>query len=91
MTGVPLVELQVEGVSREALQTLLGTAEARIETVGGRLMVSVGDETAQGLMRNVLAAGGRVVRVQPARFSLEDLFLQALSDVEQGSVGGMIS
>jgi ABC-2 type transport system ATP-binding protein len=53
-------------------------------------MVRASDAHAQPLLKSVLTAGGRVTQLQPARFSLEDLFLQAMSEAKHGTVGGEI-
>jgi ABC-2 type transport system ATP-binding protein len=61
-----------------------------VQNLDTRLLVRCRDAEAQQLVAQVLQAGGRVLSLQPARFTLEDLFLQALSEAKHGTVGGEI-
>ena len=75
----PVVELSIEGVGLETLTTSMGKPlEARV-AADGRLLVQVDVADRERLLGIVLQRGGRVLSLQGARFSLEDLFHQALS------------
>ncbi|HXN41825.1 MAG TPA: ABC transporter ATP-binding protein [Myxococcaceae bacterium] len=84
---VPVVELILEGISPDALQRL-GVPLQSSHALGERQLVRTSDSDSQVLMRKVLDQGGRVAQMQPARFSLEDLFLKALEEAKQAAVGG---
>jgi ABC-2 type transport system ATP-binding protein len=84
---VPVVELILEGISGESLQAL-GVPLQSTQALGTRQLVRAGDNESQVLIRKVLDQGGRVTQVQPARFSLEDLFLKAIEEAKQTAVGG---
>jgi ABC-2 type transport system ATP-binding protein len=88
MSGqVPVVELILEGISIESLQAL-GVPLQSTQALGTRQLVRAGDNESQVLIRKVLDQGGRVTQVQPARFSLEDLFLKTIEEAKQTAVGG---
>ncbi len=84
---VPVVELILEGISGESLQAL-GVPLQSTQALGTRQLVRAGDNESQVLIRKVLDQGGRVTQVQPARFSLEDLFLKTIEEAKQTAVGG---
>ncbi len=84
---VPVVELILEGISGETLQAL-GVPLQSTQALGTRQLVRAGDNESQVLIRKVLDQGGRVTQVQPARFSLEDLFLKTIEEAKQTAVGG---
>jgi ABC-2 type transport system ATP-binding protein len=86
----PVVEMTVEGLSVAAIQGL-GHPVEQVRDLTQRVLVRASDAHAQALLRSVLAAGGRVTQMQPTRFSLEELFLQAMSEAKQGTVGGELS
>ena len=86
---VPVMELILEGISLETLQTL-GVPLQSTQALGARQLVRTGDRESQQLIRKVLEQGGRVTQVQPARFSLEDLFLKTIEEAKQAAVGGQI-
>jgi ABC-2 type transport system ATP-binding protein len=88
-TQVPLVELTIEGMAPDAVRGL-GHPLEHVQDLTNRVMVRASDAHAQPLLKSVLTAGGRVTQLQPARFSLEDLFLQAMSEAKHGTVGGEI-
>ncbi len=91
LTGqTPVVELTVEGLTLEKLRGL-GHELSYAQDFGDRVLVRTTDASAQALLRQVLEQGGRVTQLQPTRFSLEDLFLQALQEAKHGTVGGEIS
>jgi len=86
---VPVMELILEGISPETLQTL-GVPLQSTQALGARQLVRTGDRESQQLIRKVLEQGGKVTQVQPARFSLEDLFLKTIEEAKQAAVGGQI-
>jgi ABC-2 type transport system ATP-binding protein len=85
----PQMELVLEGLSEERLRGL-GRALDDVQSLDTRVLVRCKDAEAQQLVAQVLQSGGRVVSLQAARFTLEDLFLQALSEAKHGTVGGEI-
>lgn len=86
---VPLFEMVLEGVPLAQIKGW-GYEPAYAQQLGERLILRTNDEQAQSLVRRVLELSGKVTQLQPVRFSLEDLFLQALSEVK-GTVGTEIS
>jgi ABC-2 type transport system ATP-binding protein len=84
------VEMTVEGLSLERIQAL-GISLELARTLENRVLLHVRDVDAQRMLKQVLEQGGRVTQLQPARFSLEELFLRALEEARQGPVGGEIS
>jgi ABC-2 type transport system ATP-binding protein len=92
LAQVPSVELTVEGLSPERLGQL-GTALESVQPLERRVVVRVPDAESQRYVQAVIAAGGKVSRLQPSRFSLEDLFMSALAEAgrARSSVGGEIS
>jgi len=86
---VPLFEMVLEGVPLSQIKGW-GYQPAYTQQLGERLILRTSDEQAQSLLRKVLEFSGKVIQLQPVRFSLEDLFLKALSEVK-GTVGTEIS
>ena len=84
------MELTVEGLPLERIQTL-GIELEQARVLENRVLLRVRDAEAQRLLKLLLEQGGRVTQLQPARFSLEELFLRALEEAKQGPVGGEIS
>jgi ABC-2 type transport system ATP-binding protein len=84
------MELTVEGMPLERIQAL-GIELEQARTLENRVLLRVRDADAQPLLKRTLEQGGRVTQLQPARFSLEELFLRALEEARQGPVGGEIS
>ncbi len=84
------MELTVEGLPLERIQTL-GVELEQARTLENRVLLRVREAEAQRLLKLLLEQGGRVTQLQPARFSLEELFLRALEEAKQGPVGGEIS
>jgi ABC-2 type transport system ATP-binding protein len=84
------MELTVEGLPLERIQTL-GIELEQARVLENRVLLRVRDADAQRLLKLLLEQGGRVTQLQPARFSLEELFLRALEEAKQGPVGGEIS
>jgi len=84
------VELTVEGLPLERIQAL-GIGLELTRQLENRVLLHVREADAQNLLKRVLEQGGRVTQLQPARFSLEELFLRALEEAKQGPVGGEIS
>lgn len=85
----PQMELAIDGLSEAKLRSLGRTLD-EVQTLDTRLLVRCRDAEAQQLVAQVLQAGGRVLTLQPTRFTLEDLFLQALGEAKHGTVGGEI-
>ncbi len=78
-------EVVVENASLEALAPLLETAQA--QAVGPRVLFTVDDDRLQLVLKRLVDAGHVISRVQPARFSLEDTFVEAIKS-SPTSVGG---
>ncbi|MGO8969777.1 MAG: ABC transporter ATP-binding protein [Myxococcaceae bacterium] len=89
IASIPQMEVVLAGVSEEQLRGLGRTLD-EVQALDTRLLVRCADTEAQKLVAQVLQAGGRVLSMQPTRFTLEDLFLQALSEAKHGTVGGEI-
>lgn len=87
--SIPQMEVVLEGLTEERLRSLGRTLD-EVQTLQSRLLVRCRDSEAQLLVAQVLQAGARVLSLQPARFTLEELFLQALSEAKHGTVGGEI-
>ncbi|WP_426736368.1 ABC transporter ATP-binding protein [Myxococcus faecalis] len=88
---VPSVEVVVEGLKMDQVKNLGVTLESA-QALDGRVMLQVADADSQRLLGQVLAAGGRVNSLQAAKFSLEQLFMDALKDSGRAtSVGGEIN
>jgi ABC-2 type transport system ATP-binding protein len=86
----PVVEMTVEGLSLGQLKGL-GHELTYAQDFGDRVLLRTGNQAAQSLLQQALQAGGRVTQMQPTRYSLEDLFLDALKEARHGTVGGEIS
>jgi len=84
------VEMTVESLPLERIQAL-GIGLELTRQLENRVLLHVREVDAQPLLKRVLEQGGRVTQLQPARFSLEELFLRALEEAKQGPVGGEIS
>jgi len=87
---VPTMEGTFENVSEATLRQS-GAPIEQVVTQAGRLRIHASDAAMQTLLRAAVNAGGRVVHLAPVRFSLEDLFLQALQEAGTSSVGADIS
>ncbi|NRD49422.1 ABC transporter ATP-binding protein [Corallococcus exiguus] len=88
---VPTVEMVVENLPLEKVKEL-GVVLESAQALDGRVLLQVSDADSQRLLGGVLGAGGRVNRIQPARFSLEQLFMDALKNSGRTtSVGGEIN
>ena len=86
---VPRWELAVEGMAVEAVRAL-AAAGVEVTQIAGRVLARGADADIQALLRQAVQAGGRVSRLQPVRFSLEDLFMEALKEAKGGTVGSEI-
>jgi ABC-2 type transport system ATP-binding protein len=86
----PVVELTVEGLAPDAIRGL-GHPLEHVQDMTNRVLLRARDAQVQPILRSVLEAGGRVTQMQPTRFSLEELFIQAMSEARHGTVGGEIS
>jgi ABC-2 type transport system ATP-binding protein len=82
--------MTVEGVTQGQLEAF-GHELPFIQSLGNRVLLRTSDAASQQMLRQVMQAGGRVTQLSPSRFSLEDLFLKALEEAKQGTVGGEIS
>jgi ABC-2 type transport system ATP-binding protein len=80
-------EVVVESSTVDTLRPLLGD-EVRMEAVGPRVIFQIADDKLQAVLQRLLAAGQIISRVQPARFSLEDTFVEALK-TPGSHVGGL--
>ncbi|XXF76636.1 ABC transporter ATP-binding protein [Myxococcaceae bacterium GXIMD 01537] len=87
---VPVVELTVEGLTLEAIRAF-GHPLEHAQDLTNRVLLRAGDAQVQPILRSVLDAGGRITQMQPSRFTLEELFIQAMSEAKHGTVGGEIS
>jgi ABC-2 type transport system ATP-binding protein len=87
--AAPHWELAVEGMGAEQVRALAAPA-VTVETIAGKAVAKGADADVQALLRKVVEAGGRVARLQPVRFSLEDLFMEALKEARGGTVGSQI-
>ena len=85
----PSVEMVVHGLPLEVLQSL-GFSYEHAQQLDSRVLLRIPDADSHGLLQTVISKGGRVSRVQPARFSLEDLFLDAMKQAGGQTVGGEI-
>jgi ABC-2 type transport system ATP-binding protein len=84
------VELVVEGLDAERVRQL-GEGLESVQTLESRVMVRGPDANVQKLAAAVMSAGGRITRLQPTRFTLDDLFMQALREAGNTTVGSEIS
>ena len=90
-SGGTSVEVVIEALPVERIEGL-GFSFESLQVLDGRVMVSVTSDASQQVLAAVLQAGGRVSRLQPARFSLEQLFMSALQEAGRpSSVGGEIN
>lgn len=81
----PKVEVTVDNIPADAL----GPVEV-LSTVGTRSMVRLLENELTPFIQAVLSKQGQVLRVVPARYSLEDVFMEALEKSGRNTVGGMI-
>jgi len=89
-TQAPVVEVAIEGLSLPQVRGF-GHDLTFAQELEKRVLVRLSAEASQVLLRQVLESGGRVTQLQPTRYSLEDLFLDALKEARQGTVGGEFS
>lgn len=85
---VPSLEVVVEGLNAQQLSGL-GVTHELSQQQGERLLLKASDRDLQALIAAVQKSSGRVTRIQPSRFSLEDLFMSALQEADN-KVGGQI-
>jgi ABC-2 type transport system ATP-binding protein len=81
----PKMEVTVEDIAAEQL----GAVEV-MSTVGTRSMVRLLESDLTPFMQSVLSKQGKVIRVVPSRYSLEDVFMEALQQSGGNTVGGLI-
>ncbi len=84
------MEATAEGVD-DALLEKLGSMIAEVQRAGPRVMLRFDQAHTRAVLEAVLAADGRVTQLSPARFTLEDLFVRAISAAGTRTVGGDIS
>jgi ABC-2 type transport system ATP-binding protein len=89
-SDVPAMEATFEQLSAEAVKAS-GIPVEKVESIGNRTTVRANDAAMQALLRKVTEQGGRIIHVNPVKFSLEELFLQAIQEAGQASVGAEIS
>jgi len=77
----PLFETVLEGVPLSQIHAW-GFQPKYSKEIGDRLILHTSDQEAQSLVRKVSDLSGRIIQLQPVRFSLEDLFLDALTEVK---------
>ena len=77
----PLFETVLEGVPLSQIHAW-GYQPKYSKEIGDRLILRTSDQEAQSLVRKVSDWSGRIIQLQPVRFSLEDLFLDALTEVK---------
>jgi len=77
----PLFETVLEGVPLSQIHAW-GYQPKYSKEIGDRLILHTSDQEAQSLVRKVSDLSGRIIQLQPVRFSLEDLFLDALTEVK---------
>jgi len=85
----PLFETVLEGVPLSQIHAW-GYQPKYSKEIGDRLILRTSDQEAQSLVRKVSDWSGKIIQLQPVRFSLEDLFLDALTEVKD-TVGTEIS
>lgn len=83
------MELTVEGLDEAAIRQL-GVPLSSSTALGSRWILRFGDQHTPQVLERVLAAKGRVASLQPSRFTLEDVFLEALKGAGR-TVGSDIS
>ena len=81
----PQMEVTVDNLAPDAL-----TGVELLSTVGTRSMVRLSEADLDAFIQAVLVKKGRVLRVVPSRYSLEDIFMQALEKSGGNTVGGII-
>ncbi|MBL8956562.1 MAG: ABC transporter ATP-binding protein, partial [Myxococcaceae bacterium] len=70
----------------------LGALLAERQRAGTRVILRFDEANTKTVLEAVLASNGRLTQLTPARFTLEELFVQALSEAgPRGTVGGDIS
>ena len=80
-SDAPLFETVLEGVPLSQVHAW-GYQPKYSKEIGERLILRTSDQDAQSLARKVLGLSGRIIQLQPVRFSLEELFLEALTEVK---------
>jgi ABC-2 type transport system ATP-binding protein len=84
------MEATVEGVEDGPLDALGATLTFK-QRIGQRVLVRFDEAQTHSVLSQLLQSGARVTRLQPSRFSLEDLFMQTLAAGKGSTVGGQIS
>lgn len=83
------IEVGISGLPKTRVGEL-GIKLASVDDVGGGVQIRLDDADAQLFIRRVIDSGGRIRSVQPVRFSLEDLFLKTLEEVQASPERGKV-
>jgi len=86
----PWVEFIAKNVTLETL-TSFGIPFEEAKSVGDRLLVRASEPDGQALAMKIIGSGGQLAQLNPVRYSLEDLFMQAMESAKRPGVGGDIS
>ncbi len=81
------VELTVEGVTLDELKGW-GESLESTQVLGSRLLIKASDASVQRLLPRIIQSKGKLIHLQAAKHSLEDLFLRALEEAKGPTVGG---
>ena len=81
----PSMEVTVQGLDPAQI-----TSGELLSTVGNRSMVRVAENELTPFIQAVLNKNGQVLRIVPSRYSLEDVFMEALQTSGGQTVGGVI-
>lgn len=72
-------EVVVDDLDADALRTLLAEDLLTIDVLGSRAILTIRDDKLQPALRKLATTPGRILRIQPARQTLEDAFLRAIA------------
>jgi ABC-2 type transport system ATP-binding protein len=81
----PKMEVTLDGYTPTAAPSV-----EVVSTVGGRTLLRIPEADLSPFMSQVLAQNGRILRVAPAQYSLEEVFIKALESSGGNTVGGVI-
>lgn len=82
--GVSSVEVTLEGATDE-LVAALGVGEGHVHASGRRTLTVATEDEGQELVRKALAGGAKLVSLMARRESLEDLFVDEMTQVEKAT------
>lgn len=86
----PWVEFIAKNISLATLASF-GIPYEEAKPVGDRLLVRATEPDGQALAVKIIGSGGQLAQLNPVRYSLEDLFMQAMEAAKRPGVGGDIS